>query len=374
MSRQPHDNAPTTDRPTSLPSRALRALVLAVTALALAGCSDDPAPPADADELGKPVRVATVSTNGAEVRLRLPGVVRAVDRADLAFLHAGHLAERRVRRGEAVSEGQALAILHNPALMPGVAAAEARVRELDEQFERLERETERLKNLHERGLISTDELDRVTAQRNAARQGRNQARASLSEAREQLAEATLRAPFDGRIVALPVEPGQFVSPGQTVIALSAPERLEVALALSSRQARRFGPGDEVSVRSLDTNRRLSGTLREAGLPEPGRPANAIIELPQTAGAEWSPGQSVHVDLAWSGGNVMSVPLDALIDTGDGLPHVFRLADEHAILVSVTPGALDRGRVRIEGALEAGDRVVVAGHGQLLDGERVRVLP
>ena len=70
---------------------------------------------------------------------------------------------------------------------------------------------------------------------------------------------------------------------------------------------------------------------------------------------------------------MSVPLDALIDTGDGLPHVFRHADGQVELVSVIPGQLDGGRIRIDGELEAGDEVVVAGHGQLLDGERVRVL-
>jgi multidrug efflux system membrane fusion protein len=317
--------------------------------------------------------VAEVGNGRPPVRLRLPGVARAVERAELAFLHAGQLAERRVRRGERVSAGQALAILHNPSLMPGVAAAEARVRELDEQLERLEREAERLTDLHERGLISTDELDRVTAQRNAARQARNQAEASLTEAREQLAEATLRAPFDGQVVDLPVEPGQFVAAGRPVVMLSAPERLEIAVDLSARQSRRIEVGDSAVVRSLDTGQRLTGTVTERGLAEPGRAAPAVIALPEAAWPEWTPGQAVHVELAWSGEAQMSVPLDALIDTGDGLPHVFRVVADQVELVSVIPGALDGGRVRVDGELEAGDEVVVAGHGQLLDGENVRVL-
>ncbi|WP_376693190.1 efflux RND transporter periplasmic adaptor subunit [Wenzhouxiangella sp. EGI_FJ10409] len=369
-----HD--PITDRPASLQSAARRLFsILALIGLiaGTAACSGEPDAQGQPPESGQAVRVAAIEDGKPPVRLRLPGVTRSVERADLAFLHSGLLAERLVQRGEPVSAGQALAILNNPALMPGVTGAEARVRELDEQFERLERETQRLTNLHERGLISTDELDRVRAQRNATRQARSQAQASLDEAREQLAEATIRAPFAGRVVALPVEPGQFVSPGQTILSISAPEQLEVAVDLSARQAQSIDVDQSVSVRRLAGGPQLSGRIREIGLPAPGRAATAVVELPETAWPDWSPGQAVHVELSWTNGERLTVPLDALIDTGEGLPHVFRLSDDRAELVSVIPGELDGGRVRVDGELEPGDEVVIAGHGQLLDGERVRVL-
>lgn len=369
-----HD--PITDRPASLQSAARRLFsILALIGLiaGTAACSGEPDAQGQPPESGQAVRVAAIEDGKPPVRLRLPGVTRSVERADLAFLHSGLLAERLVQRGEPVSAGQALAILNNPALMPGVTGAEARVRELDEQFERLERETQRLTNLHERGLISTDELDRVRAQRNATRQARSQAQASLDEAREQLAEATIRAPFAGRVVALPVEPGQFVSPGQTILSISAPEQLEVAVDLSARQAQSIDVDQSVSVRRLAGGPQLSGRIREIGLPAPGRAATAVVELPETAWPDWSPGQAVHVELSWTNGERLTVPLDALIDTGDGLPHVFRLRDDRAELVSVIPGELDGGRVRVDGELDPGDEVVIAGHGQLLDGERVRVL-
>ncbi|RFF28456.1 MULTISPECIES: efflux RND transporter periplasmic adaptor subunit [unclassified Wenzhouxiangella] len=372
----PLSHAQLTDRPASLLVNANRILLLPVLIMVLAvatACSDEPATQAPAPEPGQPVRIATVSESKPPVRLRLPGVTRAIERADLAFLHSGHLAERLVNRGEAISAGQPLAILHNPALMPGVTAAAARVNELEEQLQQLQRETRRLENLHERGLVATDELDRVRARRNAARQAREQAQARLDEARDQLDEATLRAPFSGRVVALPVEPGQFVSAGQPVVSVSAPERLEVTVDLSARQARALTVEESVRVRRLEGGTPHSGTIREIGLPAPGRPATAVIDLTDTAWPEWSPGQAVHVELSWTGDDRLSIPLDALIDTGDGLPHVFRLRDDHADLVTVIPGELDGGQVRVEGELETGDEVIVAGHGQLLDGERVRVL-
>jgi len=362
-----------TDRPASSLRLAMAALLLA-TAILVAACQSE-SPVGDADEPpGRAVRTSSVATSDAPARLRLPGVTRSVERAELAFLHAGHLAERLVQHGDRVSPGQALAVLHNPALMPGVSAAEARVREIDEELEQLERETDRLANLHERGLVATEELDRVRARRNGARQARSQARAALDEARDQLEEATLRAPFAGQVVGLHAEPGQFVGAGQPIIALSAPDRLEVAVDLSTRQAARLAAGDPAQVSPVGGGARLSGNIREIGLPAPGRLAPAIIDLPGASQPDWLPGQAVQVELSWSLGSGLSVPLDALIDTGDGLPHVFRVRQDHAELVTVIPGDLEGGWLRVSGELEPGDEIVTAGHGQLLDGERVQVLP
>lgn len=376
MKRSQTLHARTTDRPASLlpgnhPAGRLFALLVLVASTA--ACSGPPDATTPGPEARQPVRVATVDSSQPPARLRLPGVVRAIERADLAFLHSGRLAERLVQRGQPVAAGQALAILHNPALMPGVSAAEARVRELGEQLQQLERETQRLTELHQRGLVATDDLDQVRSRRNATRQARSQAQAGLKEAREQLAEATLRAPFAGRVVALPVEPGQFVGAGQAIISISAPEHLELAVDLSVRQARALAPGQPATLRRIEGGPQTTGKVREIGLPAPGRPAAAIIDLPDAAWPEWSPGQAVHVEFSFGGDEKLSIPLDALIDTGDGLPHVFRVRDGHAELVNVTPGELDGGRVRVDGPLKPGDEVITAGHGQLLDGEPVRVL-
>ncbi len=376
MANSPILRARKTDRPAGLRltrSAARRLFGLLVVAAGAVACSGQPDATPPGPEPGQPVRVAAVSASPPLARLRLPGVTRATERADLAFLHSGRLAERLVRRGEPVAAGQALAILHNPALMPGVSAAEARVRELGEQLQQLERETQRLTDLHQRSLVATDELEGVRARRNATRQARSQAQAGLEEAREQLAEATIRAPFAGRVVALPVEPGQFVVPGQVVISMSAPEHLEVAVDLSARQARSLAPGQPATLRRIKGGPEAAGKIREIGLPAPGRAATAVVDVPGAAWPEWLPGQAVHVEFSWSVDEKLSIPLDALIDTGDGRPHVFRLREGHAELVRVTPGELDGGRVRVDGQLESGDEVIIAGHSQLLDGEPVRVL-
>jgi RND family efflux transporter MFP subunit len=354
--------------------RARLGAVVGLTALLLAGCRPEPAAhttDAAADNR-HPIKVATVGLASATRDLRLPGVVRAAQRAEPAFLHPGHLAERFVARGDRVVAGQRLASLQNPALGPGLVVAEARVRELDERLLKFEADYQRARDLHAQGLASAEMLDRTLAERNATREARAQAVAGVTEARDQLADAILRAPFDATVSDLLVEPGDFVQPGQPVMVLAGDAGLEVEVQLPEGVARKLTPGTPVEVRAVGSGRRIEGQIREIGLARDGRPAPAIVEL---QGAEdWEPGISVHVAVTHADAAGLTVPLAAIVDPGTGQTRVFRVADGRVELVSVTAGRLVGARVEVIGALAAGDQVVVAGHQQLLDGESVKVLP
>ena len=345
-------------------------------ALLLAACEPAEGPGGSAAHVPaehvSPVRVAAVTTAPAERELRLPGVVRPAQRAEPAFLHSGHLAERFVARGERVRPGQRLASLQNPALGPALTGAEAHVRELDERLVKLEADLQRARELHAQGLASTELLDRARAERNAARESRQQALAAVAEARDQLADAILRAPFAATVSELLVEPGDFVQAGQPVLVLAGEEGLEVQLMLPEGLARRLPPGLEVEVRAVSSGARAPGRLREVGIAREGRPAPAIVGLVDAP--DFEAGLSVHVAIRFGEASALIVPLSAIVDPGTGQTRVFRIVRDRAEVVPVRPGRLVGGQVEISGALAAGDLVVVAGHQQLLDGEAVRVLP
>jgi RND family efflux transporter MFP subunit len=319
-----------------------------------------------------PVRVAEVLATDAAREMRLPGVVRATQRSELAFLHAGYLAERFVARGDRVAVGERLASLQNPALGPALAAAEARVRELDQRLRQLDADHERARELHSQGLASAEVLDRTLADRNAAREARAQALAGVTEARDQLGDAVLRAPYAGTISDLRVEPGDFVQAGQPVLSLAGELGLEVEVQLPEGLARLLAPGLAVDVRAVGSARGVDGVVREIGLAREARPAPAVISLQEAA--DWEPGISVHVTVTHAAEPALTVPLGAIVDPGTGRTRVFRVVDDRAVLVPVSAGRLIGARVEVVGALSPGDRVVIAGHQQLLDGEAVRVLP
>ena len=367
-----HSLTPATDRPASSWANAL--VFGALLALATTACQRNPEPEAPpGGPQVQPVRVALVESGSNATSLRLPGVTRAVDRADLAFLHGGHLAERLVKRGQHVNTGDALAILHNPALMPGVTSAEARVREIDRQLEQLDRETQRLENLHERGLVATDDLDRTRSRRDALVESRQAAESALGEAREQLEEGTLRSPFAGQVVEFMAEPGQHVAAGQPILSMVAPDRLEVAVSVPTRQAQQLTTGQAVTVRQVDGTSFINGEITEIGPAGTGHPSRVIVTLPTDLTPRWLTGQSVHVDIGLAGVPALTVPMAAVIRPAAGSPRVFRVRDGVAERIEVAPGTLRDGRITVNGELTADNEIVVAGHGRLLDGDVVRVL-
>jgi RND family efflux transporter MFP subunit len=350
------------------------AAALGILALLLAGCEFSAGPADRPAAVGQrlPVRAAVVGESDPTRELRLPGVLRATQRAEPAFLHPGHLAERFVARGDRVVAGQRLATLQNPALGPALAAAEARVREQDERLIQMEADHERARELHARGLASAELLDRTLAQRNATREARAQALAGVAEARDQLADAILRAPFDATVGDLLIEPGDFVQAGQPVLVLSGHNGLEVEVKLPEGLARLVRPGDLVEVRAQASGERTAGRIRELGVAREGRPAPAVVAL--AGGGDWEPGTSVHVAVTHAAVPARMVPLGAIVDPGTGQTRVFRIVDGHAVSTPVTVGRLVGANVEVTGQIAVGDYVVVAGHQQLLDGDAVRVLP
>lgn len=355
----------------------LRGLCLAGMALVMAAGCEPASPESEQDEpdgrVG--VQVATVERVTAGGSSRHAGVLRARQRARPAFLHAGTLSTRAAEIGDAVAAGDPLAELHNPALAPAVAVARGRVAELDERIAQLERDLSRARALRERDLNADETVDQLESELAATRQAREQARAQLDEAREQYEERILRAPFDGRVVDVLAEPGDFVAAGQPILALSGDDGLEVALHLPSSSPTRPEAGTRVTLtRPLDGGR-FEGRLTRVGAGGTG-PAPAIVRVDAAEGL--APGQPVHVHLPRPATDTLRIPLAAVVDPGGDAPHVFRLDDDtdtHRVSrVPITAGRLQGREIEITSGLSAGDRVVVAGQGRLSDGQAVRVVP
>ncbi len=353
--------------------RASLAVALMLTAVVLAGCDAAPAQVERIEEPLPSVRGEAVQLVPDEVRYRFPGVVRASERAAPAFLHGGVLRERHVVRGQRVEQGELLATLHNPAMAPAFAAAEARVRELDASLSRLERDVERARTLRERNLSAEEELDRLRSEREALAQAREQALAQRDEAKAQLEELTLRAPFAAEVTDLDAEPGDFVAAGQPIMQLAGVAEREVAIRVPANLAARLERGQAASVAPTFGTQRIDGKIVHVGRAGESM-APVIVALPTDSALVL--GEPVRVQLEIAARPVTRVPLAAVVDPAGSAPYVLTIGDDDTIRrAPVTPGRLAGGWVSVNGeGLAPGDRVVTAGQGRLEEGMRVRVLP
>jgi multidrug efflux system membrane fusion protein len=350
-------------------------------ALILSAC--EPASEAQAPEIARPVRVAEVVPAPDSRALRLPATVRAVARVAPAFLQPGVVAERPVQRGQILAAGERLARLDNPSLQPNAERAESRLAEVEEQLAQAERELVRANRLRESGSVSADQLDRLKSQRDSLRDARSQAEAALQEAQNQLASADLRAPFAARVLAVHVEPGDFVAAGHPVVTLAGVEQgFEVQMFLPARVAAAIAPGHTVAVSASPDGQAQLAEVREITQTSGFGSASVLANLPQDG--DWFSGQSVHADLRWQAEDLsraMQLPLPALSSNGDGQVRVFRLAEgERVERLTVISGAVNDGQALVYAApqesrqLQAGDQVVVAGQFGLAEGDTVKVLP
>jgi multidrug efflux system membrane fusion protein len=353
----------------------IRAALLAILlGPLLVGCNRPPTEEQAVEPAPRPVRVVEARARTDPRTLRLPGALRAVQRARLAFLNDGYLAERAAAPGDRAQQGQALAVLYNPALQPGVAAAQADVREARTRLEQLEVDTRRQAALVERNLISTDDLDQTRTRRDAARAALEQAEAQLDQARAQLADAALRAPFAGEVTRVFAEPGDFVRAGEPVLALADGTALEAEVQVTPDIADQLATGDAATLAMSASGRRLQARIVEIGRAEPGLPVPVVVRPESNEGIDSESGAPAYVHLEIAGSGAAAVPLSAVIDPGTGYARVFRVVDGRADRVAVLPGRLAGGWIEVKGEITAGDRIVVAGQAHLLDGEPVRALP
>lgn len=319
------------------------------------------------------VEVALVEPVASERPLRYSGIVRAADRAELAFGVPGRLERRPVELGDRVERGQVLAALDAAQFDNARAAARARVRDVEARLAQLRRDEARVARLLEARAAGSEEVEQVRSGLATAEAGLAAAEAELAEAERRVREARLVAPFAGTVSEVRLEPGEYAQPGAPVLQLSGADELEVEVEVPEAQRVGLRPGAAVSVRlPLVSERRLAGRIASLGraAARPGRLFPVLVSL--DAARDVVPGLTAEVELAAQGEARPAVPVSAVIDAGGSDPAVFRAADGRVERVPVTVLELVGSRVTVDAALAPGDAVVVAGHASLLDGDAVEV--
>lgn len=342
------------------------------TAMLLAAWPESPPDAGSRSDSQRQVLVAEV-TSGSHIRtVRLAGVTRAVQRAELSFVSPARLASRPVETGDVVAPGQVLASLDNREYVLAEQAAAASLAELEVRLAQANRDLERVRRLAEARAATDEEFEQTSAATAALAAARDAASAQLGQTRRLLAESVLRAPFAGTVTAVHVEPGEWVGPGRPVVELAGAGAVEVVVEAPETVQPHLAAGQPAVVSlplaGLDVSGRITnvaGAVAGAGqlfLVEveiiddnrilPGLAAEVVLEIPIRAG--------------------LTVPLEAVVNPGSSRPTVYRIRDSHARRIAVELGQVLGDRVAVSGELSAGDLVAVSGHVGLADGDEVEV--
>jgi membrane fusion protein, multidrug efflux system len=165
-----------------------------------------------------------------------------------------------VRPGAAVKKGDVLATLDCRDVSSSTAAVAARARALDAQQQALANQVKRLDELKSHGYVSADDVEQKTAASLAENEQLAAEKAHLSSMSLEVADCILRAPFDGEVTARSVDPGAFVRPGASIVALTDRHTVRFTADVPENDFRAVAPGTHVALHVDSLGIDLDGTV------------------------------------------------------------------------------------------------------------------
>lgn len=313
------------------------------------------------------------------------GEIRSPMRSQLAVQVEGIVLEMLVDEGDDVKAGQVIAHLDDSRAMldldrqkAEVAHAEAVIEQRTAEHEEAARDLERYRELEQRGSVGVTEIDEArtmlasrAAQLAQANADLMSAKSDLALAERELADATIRAPFDGRVVETSTEVGQWIARGGPVATIVSLKSLEARINVPQqyyRSLRESGGEIEIVVPAIGGS--VTGTLI-AIIPQAdslSRLFPARIHI-QDSEAILRPGMSITAMVPTGiQSEQLTVSKDAIVRTASG-EHLFFSADGVAAMMPVERLFAAGNRVAIRaGMLKPGMQVVVDGNERMFPGQ------
>lgn len=327
-------------------------------------------------------------------KIRLPGSLEPYERASLYAKVTGYLEEIRVDIGDSVSQGDVLARLAIPEMgaelqraQAEVPAAKARLHKARAEGELAHVNYQRLADLRadEPGAVTQQAVDLAAAEEKVAVAQVSLARAELQGAQARVAElesladyATIRAPFDGIVIARFADTGALIGQaGKTshpIIEVVRVDKLRLVLEIPEILVPQSRPGlkldfelDALPGRSFEAKiSRLAGALNRET-----RTMRVEADIDNAAGLFY-PGMyaRVSIDLGAIPGAIV---LPATTLRGGGVsPFVYAVRNGAVERIDVKILKDDGAEVVVAGGLGPNTQVVLAGPPLLEEGQSVRV--
>jgi membrane fusion protein (multidrug efflux system) len=178
---------------------------------------------------------------------RAAGTVRAVHETAVGSRLLAHIEKVHVTAGQAVANGAVLVELDKADLEARREQAQANLDAAQARRSKANNDLEKVTELSQRGAATQRELYDAQRAAEVAQADVVAGEQALAEVGAQLEYATVRSPIDGIVIDKLVEEGDLARPGQTLVTLYQPDRLQLVAPVPERVALELKVGDIVDV-------------------------------------------------------------------------------------------------------------------------------
>ncbi len=335
------------------------ALLVVALALVLAFRKSPEAKPTETPPVN--VKVMTIVPVAAlPDEFDIPGVVEPRRVVHVSAEVACRVEEILVAEGQPCKQGDVMVRLNTDLL--GAAYARARA---TAEFDA--RDYERILDLSKRGVATSTEVDQVRSRAEASQ-------AAMEQAKAELDRATIVAPIDGVINAIPIEVGEYVQAGTMVVEIVDADVVKVVVDVPERDLPFLSVGQKNKITLNRGSEPVTGEITYISKLADEATRTTPVELTvDNADGRLHSGQIVVARLLRRVlTDAVMIPLGAVIPLEDGY-EVYVVEEGKAVSRRVTLGVLKGTDVQITSGLAAGDELIVEGHRYVGPGQSVNVV-
>ncbi|PJG55814.1 efflux RND transporter periplasmic adaptor subunit [Bradyrhizobium forestalis] len=158
----------------------------------------------------------------------------------------GTVAQLKVREGDRVAAGQAIATIGDEKLVLQMKSLDAQIEALQAQANQAQLDFTRTEGLVERGILPRIKLDEQRTALNVAENGLRAKTAERAVINEQLNQGQVLAPADGRVLKRLITIGSVVLAGDPIVTV-AQQNFKLRLRVPERHARLLKAGDKIRI-------------------------------------------------------------------------------------------------------------------------------
>ena len=190
------------------------------------------------------------------------GTVRAVHEATIGSRLLARVMEVSLKAGQKVRAGDVLVRLDDTDLKARLQQARAAVASIEAVRTQAALDEKRTARLLQSKTVSRQEYEKATTALQTAEADRRGAQETVKEIQATLDWATIRSPIDGTVIDKKVDVGDMVTPGQMLVTLFDPKRMQLVASVRESLAHQLKEGQDIGVQVERLQEQCSGTVSE----------------------------------------------------------------------------------------------------------------
>jgi RND family efflux transporter MFP subunit len=206
--------------------------------------------------------LATVRKITRPVTESAVGTIRAVHESTIGSKLLARVLEINLKAGQPIRGGDVLVRLDDTDLRAKLQQAKAAQAAAEAAREQAAVDEKRFAALVKTNAVSRQQYEQTATALRSTDAELNRTREAVKEAQAMLDWATVRSPIDGLVIDKRVEVGDTVTPGQTLVTLFDPKRMQMVASVRESLALQLRVGQDLGVRVDGLKKTCTGTVSE----------------------------------------------------------------------------------------------------------------